>query len=111
MSHAYQLASHDKYDDIAKLLRSSIERSFIGSKPLPWPPTASDLDISSAEDILPHDLVKFLTTIIAGDKATEMSAKNKRLVLSIGQVLIVYIKYPQQYTIAIKMMLCVVATM
>jgi len=106
VAHAYQLASHDKYDDIAKLLRSSIERSFIGSKPLPWPPTASDLDISSAEDILPHDLVKFLTTIIAGDKATEMSAKNKRLVLSIGQVHVLIM-----YTIAIKMMLCVVTTM
>ena len=38
VAFAYKLGSKDKYDDVALLLRSSIQQAFKDSEPLPWPP-------------------------------------------------------------------------
>ena len=60
-----------KYDNVAKFLPGIILHSFKESESLPWPPTVNDLDVSSANDLLPPDLVKFPNLIIAGDADRE----------------------------------------
>ena len=75
-----------KYQDVALLLRvrGLILRAFKESKDLPWPPTANDMELN-AESLLPPDLVRFLSLVMAGKEDTDMSEKTKRLVFSIGQ--------------------------
>lgn len=85
VAHAYQLGSKDKYQDVALLLRRTILKTFRESKTLPWPPTADDL-LTSLDNLLPSDLMNFLTLIISGDADIEKCEKTKRLVLSITQV-------------------------
>ena len=87
VSFAYQLGSKDKYQDVAQLLRSSIQRAFKEAKPLPWPPSADDLEVKSSDEVLPSDLLKFLNYVISGDSDVERCEKTGRIVLSIGQVL------------------------
>ena len=87
VSFAYQLGSKDKYQDVALLLRSSIQRAFKEAKPLPWPPSADDLEVKSSDEVLPSDLLKFLNYVISGDSDVERCEKTGRIVLSIGQVL------------------------
>ena len=87
VSFAYQLGSKDKYQDVALLLRSSIQREFKEAKPLPWPPSADDLEVKSSDEVLPSDLLKFLNYVISGDSDVERCEKTGRIVLSIGQVL------------------------
>ena len=54
-------------------------------KSLPWPPTADDLEIKS-EDLLPPDLMKFLTIVMSGEaNVGEKCEKTRHIVLSIGQ--------------------------
>ena len=79
---AYNLASVDNIKDIVLLIRGVIRRAFNKTKPLPWPPTPDNLEISTAD--LPRELVTFLTIAIAG-KPEMSSDKTQRLVLSIGQ--------------------------
>ncbi|KAH3890194.1 hypothetical protein DPMN_014266 [Dreissena polymorpha] len=38
-----------------------IRKSLKQAKPLPWPPTADDLDAYAPEDIIPRELLSFLT--------------------------------------------------
>ena len=64
LAYAYNLGSKDKYEDVALLLRSSIKQAFKESKPLPWPPSADNLEVKSSEELLPSDLVKFLNCVI-----------------------------------------------
>jgi len=45
---------------MALLLRSIIQRAYKESTPLPWSPTADDLEVKSSDEILPHELLKFL---------------------------------------------------
>lgn len=83
---AYKLGSKDKYEDVALLLHDTIKKTFRESKSLPWPPTADDLEVTSLDDLLPSDLMKFLTLIISGDADIKKCEKTRRLVLSISQV-------------------------
>lgn len=84
LAQAYALRSKDRYQDVAFRLRDLILRAYKNSKNIPWPPTANDMELSS-EEILPPDLVRFLSIVMAGKEDTETSEKTKRLVFSIGQ--------------------------
>lgn len=84
MTHAYKLGSQDKYEDAALLLHGTIQKTFSETKSLSWP-TANDLDLS-LDNLLPTDLLKFLTLTISGDADMEKCDKKRHLVLSISQV-------------------------
>lgn len=86
VAYAYKLGSKDKYEDVALLLRSLIQQAFKESKPLPWPPSADDLEVTSSDELLPSDLVKFLNYVISGNVDGQRCEKTGRIVLSIGQV-------------------------
>ena len=86
VAFAYKLGSKDKYEDVALLLRSSIQQAFKDSEPLPWPPSADDLEVKSSDELLLSDLLKFLNYVISGDADVERCEKTRRIVLSIGQV-------------------------
>jgi hypothetical protein len=86
VAYAYQLGSKDKFEDMALLLRRIIQRAFNESKSLPWPPTADDLEIKSLDELLPPDLIKFLTFVISGNADVEKYDKTRRIVLSVSQV-------------------------
>ncbi|KAG1682474.1 hypothetical protein GQR58_010998 [Nymphon striatum] len=79
---AYRIGSKDKFEDVALHLRSVVQGMFNESTPLPWPPTADELDARASEEYLPTDLVKFLSTLILGEAEVEKSEKSQRLVLS-----------------------------
>ena len=85
VAHAYKLGSKDKFEEVAMLLRGIIQRAFKASPELPWPPTADDLDIKSA-DHLPAELLDFLNYVISGEADLEKCQTTRRIVLSIGQV-------------------------
>ena len=63
-----------------------IQQAFKDSEPLPWPPSADDLEVKSSDERLPSDLLKFLNYVISGDADVERCEKTRRIVLSIGQV-------------------------
>ena len=86
VSYAYQLGSKDKYQDVALLFRSSIQQAFKLAKPLPWPPSAEDLEVKSSDEVLPSDALKFLNYVISGDADVVSCEKTRRIILSIGQV-------------------------
>lgn len=81
VAYASKLGSKDKYEDVALLLRSLIQRAFKESEPLPWPPSADDLEVKSSDEPLPSDLVKFLNYVISGDADVERCEKTGRIVL------------------------------
>jgi len=83
--NVYEMGSTDKYDEVALLLRGTIKKKYRESNSLPWPPTADDL-VMSLDDLLPSNLMRFLTLMISGDADLEKSEKTRRLVLSISQV-------------------------
>ncbi|KAG1672173.1 hypothetical protein GQR58_016074 [Nymphon striatum] len=76
---AYRVGSKDKFEDVAWHLRSVVQGMFNESTPLPWPPTADELDARASEEYLPTDLVKFLSTLILGEAEVEKSEKSQRL--------------------------------
>ncbi|CAM4621862.1 unnamed protein product [Leuciscus chuanchicus] len=78
------MRSTDKYEDVALLLRGTIKKTYRESNSLPWPPTADDL-VMSLDELLPSNLMRFLTLMISGDADLEKSEKTRRLVLSISQ--------------------------
>lgn len=85
VAFAYKLGARDKFTDVALFIRGLIQRAYKESKELPWPPTLDDLEIKS-DEMLPRELVKFLTQVIVG--ISEIKGNNEkiqRLVLSIGQ--------------------------
>jgi hypothetical protein len=84
IAQAYTLGSTDKYRDIALLLRQKILKAFRESKDLPWPPTTDDMELCS-ENLLPPELIRFLTMVMTGEEDVEISEKFERLVFSIGQ--------------------------
>ena len=90
VGQAYQLGSKDALLDTANLLRGIIQKAFSDSTPLPWPPTADDLDKDPQEQ-LPHDILKFLNFVVTGSTDIDSCEKTKRVVLSIGQVNNIYI--------------------
>ena len=67
VNYAYKLRTKDKCEDLALPFCGIIKRAFKESKSLPWPPTPDDLEIRSSDELLPHDLVKFLNFLICGD--------------------------------------------
>ena len=83
LARAYTLGSTDKYQNIALLLCQNILQTFRESKDQPWPPTADDMELTS-ENLLPPDLVWFLSMVVAGKEDWE-TEKMKRRVFSIGQ--------------------------
>ena len=93
VTYAYGLGSKDKFKDVALYLRSVVHGMFNDSTPLPWPPTADELDARQSEEYLPTDLIKFLKTLILGESDVEKSEKNRRLVLSVAQVSFTTIVY------------------
>ena len=86
VTYAYKLGTKDKCEDLTLLFRGIIKRAFNESKSLPWPPTPDDLKIPSSDELLPPALVKSLNFLICGDAVMETYEKNRRIVLSIGQV-------------------------
>ncbi|XP_033936002.1 LOW QUALITY PROTEIN: uncharacterized protein [Pseudochaenichthys georgianus] len=62
----------------------NILQAFRESKDLQWPPTADDMELPP-ENLLPTDLVRFLSVVMAGKEDMETNEKMKRLVFSIGQ--------------------------
>ena len=75
VTYAYKLGSKDKYEDVALLLHGLIQLASCVSRPLPWPPTTDDLEVHSLNDVLPIDLIKFLSAVITGD--TDMNRCEK----------------------------------
>ena len=86
VTHAYRLGSKDKFEDVALHLCSAVQGKFSESTPLPWPPTADELDARASEEYLPTVLVKFLSTLLLDEANVEKSEKSRRLVLSLAQV-------------------------
>ncbi|XP_052262094.1 uncharacterized protein LOC127865978 [Dreissena polymorpha] len=70
--------------DFALDIRKSLKQAFVDAKPLPWPPTADDLDAYAPEDIIPKELLSFLTKLICGESDVANSEKY-RIILSIAQ--------------------------
>ena len=79
----YQLSNTDKISDVALKLHDIIMRKFKDSVSTIWPPTARDLE--QQDDVLPRDLEKFISALITGNVTGPVSAKNNRLVQSLGQ--------------------------
>ena len=75
VTYAYKLGSKDKYEDVALLLRGLIWQASCESQPLSWPPATEDLEVHSLNDVLPTDLIKFLSAAITGD--TDMNRCEK----------------------------------
>ncbi len=84
LARAYTLGSGDKYQDVALLLRNIILRAFKVSKELDWPPTADDMQLS-CEDLLPQEVIRFLSLVMAGKEAGQSSEKTRRLIFFVGQ--------------------------
>ena len=87
------------------LLRGVIQEALKKSKSRPWPPTAADLDIDPSESLLPSELMQFLNLIITGEADTERFDKDRRIVLSIGQVIV----FPLSCTMCLLYTLCLVS--
>ena len=84
LSGAYSLGSTDKYQDVSLVLRGGILKVHRECPELPWPPTADDMTLNAA-NLLPADLIRFLSLLISGKEENETSEKVKRTVSSIGQ--------------------------
>lgn len=84
LSGAYSLGSTDKYQDVSLVLRGGILKAHRECTELPWPPTADDMKLNAA-NLLPADLIRFLSLLISGKEENETSEKVKRTVSSIGQ--------------------------
>lgn len=93
VAHAYKLGTIDRYQDVALLLRQVIYNAFKESEPLPWPPTVEDLNVNSLDEVLPSELETFLNYVVSGDAKKDKGDKMKRIVLSIGQVIIYFLVY------------------
>ena len=93
VAHPYKLGTIDRYQDVALLLRQAIYYAFEESEPLPWPPTAEDLNVNSLDEVLPSELETFLNYVVSGDAKMDKGDKMKRIVLSIGQVIICFLVY------------------
>ena len=95
VAHAYKLGTIiiDRYQDVALLLHQAIYNAFKESEPLPWPPTAEDLNVNSMDEVLPSELETFLNYVISGDEKVDNGDKMKRIVLSVGQVIICFLVY------------------
>ena len=87
VAHAYKLGTIDRYQDVALLLRQAIYNAFKESEPLPWPPTAEDLNVNSLDEVLPSELETFLNYVVSGDAKMDKGDKMKR----IGQVIICFL--------------------
>ena len=79
----YELSSTDRLSKMALQLYDSITEKFKTTEAYWWPPTARDLE--DQDDILPPDLMKFLTILITGHESDSNTAKVNHLVLSLGQ--------------------------
>lgn len=87
---AYRLGSSDKLEDVALILRGAVKKFFNKSTPLPWPPTADELEAMSSDEYIPPELVKFLAILITGDTDVEKCEKSKHFLDSIAQVSLNY---------------------
>ena len=67
IGHSYVLGANDIYEKVALMLRQIIQKAFKNAVPLPWPPTADDLDCSLTDANLPAELVKFLNYVLSGN--------------------------------------------
>lgn len=63
--HAYKLSTIDRYQDVAVLQRQAIYNAFKESEPLPWPPTAEDLNANSLDEALPPELETFRNYVVS----------------------------------------------
>jgi hypothetical protein len=79
------LASTDKVQDVAILIRGIIKQAYKKTKALPWPPTVEDMEIKP-DELLPECLVRLLNLLLAGTPEVEEKSERIRcLVMSIGQ--------------------------
>ena len=87
ISCAYKLGATNQLQDVALTLRSLIIKTFKESKGLSWPPTAQELNALKVEELLPDDLVKFMSMVLSGipEVDAEKCEKTQRLVYSISQ--------------------------
>ncbi|KAH3820997.1 hypothetical protein DPMN_122750 [Dreissena polymorpha] len=74
-----------KQGEVAIDMHKSLKQAFVDAKPLPWPPTADDFEGYSPEDIIPKELLSFLTKLICGESEVASSEKYC-IILSIAQV-------------------------
>ncbi|KAI9536286.1 hypothetical protein NQZ68_034843 [Dissostichus eleginoides] len=70
VARAYTLGTTDKYKNVALLLRQNILQAFRESKDLQWPPTADEMELTP-ENLLPTDLVRFLSMVMASKEDIE----------------------------------------
>ena len=84
IASGFKLGSSSVKEEVATYLRKSVKQACTVSKPLPWPPTADDLDAFPPEELVPDALQTFLTQLVCGDSAG--TEKTRRIVLSIAQV-------------------------
>ena len=82
VEQAYLLGMEDQTKNVALTLRTCVQRAYKDSTPLPWPPTARDLE--NLDITLPKELKKFLEFLITGKRIEKISPQNSRLVESIG---------------------------
>lgn len=79
--------------DVAVIQRQAIYNAFKKSEPLPWAPTAEDLNVNSLDEALPPELETFCNYVVSGDAKMDKGDKMERIVLSIGQVIICFLGY------------------
>lgn len=83
VKNGYMLGCSNMIDDVGNFLHRVITDAFEKGDPLPWPPTASYLQM--VDDPVPEDLQRFLHHIICGQNSVQPSERTNRLVSSIGQ--------------------------
>jgi hypothetical protein len=93
VASAYRIGSRDNLSDVALDLRNTVKTVFNESKPLPWPPTADELESLSINEYIPSNLMKFLTILLTGDTAVEDGEKAERIIYSLAQVITSYYDY------------------
>ena len=81
VQYSYTLGKRDTKVDVANYLRTQVLDAFSTTESSQWPPDSSYM---KKTDMIPQELLHFLTVIISG-KSGEATAKVNVLVSSIGQ--------------------------
>ena len=76
VDQSYQQRSHKNNIHSAAHLRRSVQDAFKSTNELPWSPMAYDLELSQPEELLPHDLLDFITII---SKCTNGEKSSKKI--------------------------------
>ncbi|KAJ7372661.1 hypothetical protein OS493_017933 [Desmophyllum pertusum] len=102
LSGAYSLGSTDKYQDVSLVLRGGILKAHRECTELPWPPTADDMKLNAA-NLLPADLIRFLSLLISGKEENETSEKVVHLKVNV--LVVIYIPHLLRYLVWLELFL------